>query len=180
MYHSFKNLSVAAILVALSLSSVAQAGGHKSAAPAAPGDIVDVAASAGSFNTLVAAAKAADLVGALKGDGPLTIFAPTDEAFAALPEGTVENLLKPENQAQLQAVLLYHVVPGKVMSGDLEEGTVKPETLQGASIEIVTSGGKSKEQQNITVNGANVVAADVAASNGVIHVVDTVLLPPQA
>jgi len=164
--------SIAAVaLVTAGLTTIANAGGHKAAAPAAPGDIVDVAAGAGSFNTLVAAVTAADLVGALKGDGPLTVFAPTDAAFAALPEGTVENLLKPENKEQLQAVLLYHVVSGKVMSGDLK-GTVDAETLQGSSVKIVASMGK------VTVNGANVVSADVAASNGVIHVIDAVLLPP--
>ncbi len=150
----------------LGLSS-AFAGGHSSA----PGDIVDVAAGNGSFNTLVAAVKAAGLVGALKGDGPLTVFAPTDEAFAALPEGTVENLLKPENVDQLKSILLYHVVAGKVMSTDLS-GTTNAPTLQGETIEVVASG------MGVTVNGAKVVAADVAASNGVIHVIDAVLLPP--
>ena len=157
-------------------TSVANAGGHQSAGP---GDIVDVAAGAGTFNTLVAAVTVAELVDALKGDGPLTVFAPTDEAFSALPEGTVENLLKPENQAQLQAVLLYHVVPGKVMSGDLK-ATVNAETLQGASIEIVKEEGWTEKQRTITVNGANGIGADIDASNGVIHVIDTVLLPPQA
>ena len=131
----------------------------------------EVAASNGSFNTLVAAVTAADLVDALKGDGPLTVFAPTDEAFAALPAGTVENLLKPENIEQLQAILLYHVVPGQVMSTDLS-GTINAATLEGATIEIIAN------DDGVTVNGANVVAADVPASNGVIHVIDAVLLPP--
>lgn len=175
---SFIGLMAASFFIAVSLISPVQAGGNSSAADA-PGDIVDVAVSAGSFNTLVAAAQAADLVGALKGDGPLTVFAPTDEAFAALPEGTVENLLKPENEAQLQAILLYHVVSGKVTSDDLS-GTVNADTLQGSSIEIVKSGGWTKKRRTITVNGANVVGSDVAASNGVIHVIDAVLLPPQA
>ncbi len=111
------------------------------------------------------------MVDALKGEGPLTVFAPTDEAFAALPEGTVENLLKPENKDQLAAILLYHVVSGKVMSSDLS-GTVNAETLQGSTVEVVAS------SEGVTVNGANVVTADVAASNGVIHVIDAVILPP--
>jgi uncharacterized surface protein with fasciclin (FAS1) repeats len=161
--------TMAAVLALTLFGTLAQAGGH-AAAKTGPGDIVDVAAGAGTFNTLVAAVKAADLVGALKGDGPLTVFAPTDDAFAALPAGTVENLLKPENKAKLQAVLLYHVVSGKVMSTDLS-GTANVETLQGATIEVIAADG-------VTVNGANVVAADVAASNGVIHVIDAVLLPP--
>jgi len=157
-----------AIAACLSLSvSSAFAGGHTSA----PGDIVDVAAGNGSFNTLVAAVQAAGLVDALKGDGPLTVFAPTDEAFAALPEGTVESLLLPENVEALQAILLYHVVSGKVMSTDLK-GTIDAPTLEGSTIQIVAGSG------GVTVNGANVVAADVAASNGVIHVIDAVLLPP--
>lgn len=164
------NLKTALVIVAacIGLSTTAAfAGGHK----AAPGDIVDVAAANGSFNTLVAAVKAAGLVDALKGDGPLTVFAPTDEAFAALPEGTVENLLKPENKDQLTAILLYHVVSGKVMSSDIS-GTINAPTLQGDTIAIVN------RYSSITVNGASVVAADVAASNGVIHVIDAVLLPP--
>jgi len=136
-------------------------------------DIVDTAISAGSFNTLVAAVQAADLVGALKGDGPFTVFAPTDEAFAALPEGTVENLLKPENKKQLEAILLYHVVQGKIMAADIGSGA-QPATLQGATIDVVGSA------TGVTVNGANVVAADVMASNGVIHAIYTVILPPSS
>jgi uncharacterized surface protein with fasciclin (FAS1) repeats len=167
--NSFRVLAVVTCF-AIGFSSAVFAGGHKKAAPA-PADIVDVAVSAGSFATLVAALQAADLVGALQGDGPFTVFAPTDAAFAALPDGTVESLLMPENKEQLQAVLLYHVVPGQVMSGDLS-GTVNAETLQGATVEIVAS------SSGVTVNGANVVSADVVASNGVIHVVDAVLLPP--
>lgn len=134
-------------------------------------DIVDIAVEAGSFGTLVAAVQAADLVETLKGEGPFTVFAPTDEAFAALPAGTVENLLKPENRAQLVAVLTYHVVPGKVMSGDLSNGMTAA-TVQGANVTIMTEGG-------VKVNGANVVTADIEASNGVIHVIDQVILPPQ-
>jgi uncharacterized surface protein with fasciclin (FAS1) repeats len=168
MYKLSKTFALVALLTITGFSSIALAGGHKSAGP---GDIVDVAAGAGSFNTLVAAVKAAGLVDALKGDGPLTVFAPTDEAFAALPAGTLDSLLKPENKEQLAAILLYHVVPGKVMSADLS-GTVNAATLQGETIEIVAS------SKGVTVNGANVVSADVAASNGVIHVIDAVLLPP--
>lgn len=132
-------------------------------------DIVDTAVEAGSFGTLVAAVEAAGLVETLKGDGPFTVFAPTDEAFAALPDGTVEDLLKPENKDQLIAVLTYHVVPGKVMSGDLSNG-MEAETAQGGMVKIMTEGG-------VTVDGANVVTADVEASNGVIHVIDGVILP---
>ena len=160
--------AVIAIAACLGLSvSTAMAGGHTSE----PGDIVEVAVGNGSFNTLVAAVTAAGLVDALQGDGPLTVFAPTDAAFAALPDGTVETLLLPENIEQLQAVLLYHVVPGQVMSTDLS-GTINAATLEGATIEIVAN------DDGVTVNGANVVAADVPASNGVIHVIDAVLLPP--
>jgi len=132
-------------------------------------DIVDTAVGAGSFGTLVAAVQAAGLVDTLKGDGPFTVFAPTDEAFAALPEGTVESLLKPENKDQLVAVLNYHVVAGKVMSTDLSNGMTAP-TVQGSDVTIMTDGG-------VTVDGAKVVAADVEATNGVIHVIDTVILP---
>jgi uncharacterized surface protein with fasciclin (FAS1) repeats len=132
-------------------------------------DVVDTAVSAGSFETLVAAVQAADLVDTLKGDGPFTIFAPTDEAFAALPEGTVESLLKPENKDQLAAILTYHVVPGKVMSGDLTNG-MEAATVEGSAVTIMTDGG-------VTVEDASVVTADIEASNGVIHVIDKVILP---
>ena len=161
------------VLVAISsagLAVTAGAGGHKSATKPQK-DIIDTAETAGSFPTLAAALEAADLIGALKADGPYTVFAPTDEAFAKLPAGTVEDLLKPENQEQLQAILLYHVVSGTIMAADIgAEAT--PATLQGASIDVVSSGG------GVTVNGANVVSADVVASNGVIHVIDAVILPP--
>ncbi len=156
---------------ALILSAQAFAGAHKSAP--VKKDIVDTAISAGSFNTLVAAIQAAELVEALKAEGPFTVFAPTDEAFAALPEGTVESLLKPENKAQLQAVLLYHVVSGKIMAADIGTGA-QPATLQGATIDVVGSA------SGVTVNGANVVSADVVTSNGVIHVIDAVILPPSS
>lgn len=133
-------------------------------------DIVDTAIAAGDFTTLVAAVQAAGLVETLKGEGPFTVFAPTDAAFAALPAGTVEDLLKPENKEQLAAVLTYHVVPGKVMSTDLTNGMTAA-TVQGADVTIMTEGG-------VKVNAANVTTADIAASNGVIHVIDAVILPP--
>lgn len=132
-------------------------------------DIVDTAVGAGSFTTLVAAVEAAGLVDTLKGDGPFTVFAPTDEAFAALPAGTVEDLLKPENIDQLTAILTYHVVPGKVMSTDLTNNMMAP-TVQGGDLTIMTEGG-------VTVNGANVTTADIETSNGVIHVIDAVIIP---
>ncbi|MEN0078416.1 MAG: fasciclin domain-containing protein [Pseudomonadota bacterium] len=132
--------------------------------------IVDVASAAGSFETLIAAAKAADLAGALMGEGPLTVFAPTDDAFAALPEGTVETLLLPENKDQLASILKLHVIAGaKVTSDQLAGTTTQAETLNGTVTIDGTDG--------VTVNGATVIAADVMASNGVIHVIDTVLLP---
>jgi uncharacterized surface protein with fasciclin (FAS1) repeats len=133
-------------------------------------DIVDTAVGAGSFTTLVAAVEAAGLVDTLKGAGPFTVFAPTDAAFAALPAGTVEDLLKPENKDKLTAILTYHVVAGKVMSTDLKEG-MKAATVNGAEITITLDGGAK-------VNGATISGADVAASNGVIHVIDSVILPP--
>ena len=170
-----KSFAVLSIVLMIGFSTTVNAGGHKTAGP---GDIVDVAAGAGSFNTLVAAVKAAGLVEALKGDGPLTVFAPTDDAFSALPEGTLDSLLQPENKEQLKAILLYHVVSGKVMSADLK-GTVNAETLEGSKVEIVVNGAWRQAERRITVNGANVVTADVAASNGVIHIIDAVLLPPQ-
>ncbi|NNE86527.1 MAG: fasciclin domain-containing protein [Silicimonas sp.] len=132
-------------------------------------DIVDTAVEAGSFETLVAAVQAAGLVETLKGDGPFTVFAPTDEAFAALPEGTVEELLKPENKDQLAAILTYHVVPGKVMSGDLSDDMMAT-TVQGSDVMIDLDNG-------VMVQDATVVSADIETSNGVIHVIDKVILP---
>jgi len=132
-------------------------------------DIVDTAVEAGSFSTLVAAVEAAGLVDTLKGEGPFTVFAPTDEAFAALPEGTVEDLLKPENKDQLTQILTYHVVPGKVMSGDLTNG-MEATTVEGEDVTIMTEGG-------VMVEDASVTTADVEASNGVIHVIDKVIMP---
>lgn len=134
-------------------------------------DIVDTAIGAGNFTTLVAAVEAAGLVETLKGPGPFTVFAPTDAAFAALPAGTVEDLLKPENKDKLIAILTYHVVPGKVMSTDLSEGLTAA-TVQGANVTITLEGGAK-------VNGAPISTADIEASNGVIHVIDQVILPPE-
>ena len=133
-------------------------------------DIVDTAVAAGQFNTLAAALEAADLVGTLKGDGPFTVFAPTDAAFAKLPEGTVESLLKPENRDKLVAILTYHVVPGKVKAADvvkLSEAT----TVNGQDVAITVA------DSGVRVNDANVIKTDIGASNGVIHVIDTVILP---
>ena len=140
-------------------------------APADKKDIVDTAVAADDFNTLVAAVQAADLVDTLKGEGPFTVFAPTDAAFSALPEGTVEDLLKPENKDQLVAVLTYHVVPGRVMSADLIGKTLEAETVQGSTVDIDATGG------GVSVDGANVVTADIETLNGVIHVIDSVILP---
>ncbi|MEZ6064616.1 MAG: fasciclin domain-containing protein [Planctomycetaceae bacterium] len=134
-------------------------------------DIPTTATEAGQFKTLLAAAKAAGLVGALSGEGPLTVFAPTDEAFAKLPEGTVANLLKPENKEQLVAILKYHVVSGRVYS-EAAIAAKHAETLNGAEIMI------SQTDNGATVNGANLVLTDLDASNGVIHVIDQVILPP--
>jgi uncharacterized surface protein with fasciclin (FAS1) repeats len=133
-------------------------------------DIVDTAVRAGSFGTLVAAVQAAGLVDALKGEGPLTVFAPTDAAFAKLPEGTVENLLKPENKDQLVAILTYHVVAGKVMASDVVELS-SARTLNGKTAGIKVAGG------NVMIDDAKVVATDIETSNGVVHVIDSVILP---
>ncbi len=141
-----------------------------SAAKAAEKDIVDTAVGAGTFNTLVAAVQAADLVDTLKGDGPFTVFAPTDEAFAKLPAGTVEDLLKPENKDKLVAVLTYHVVPGKVMSTDIAGKKADVASVQGDTIAVDATDG-------VKVDEANVVTADIETSNGVIHVIDSVILP---
>ncbi len=142
------------------------------ALPAAADDIVETAVAAGSFETLVAAVQAADLVEVLQGEGPFTVFAPTDEAFAALPDGTVEGLLDPANKEKLVAVLTYHVVPGMVMAKDAQGAEVELETVQGASLTVDGTG------EGVMVNDANVVTADIVADNGVIHVIDAVILPP--
>lgn len=140
---------------------------------AAEKDIVDTAVAAGSFKTLVTAVKAAGLVDTLKGDGPFTVLAPTDEAFAKLPAGTVETLLKPENKDKLVALLTYHVIPARAMAADvvkLDGKTVK--SVQGSPIKVEVEG------KSVMVNDAKVVKADIACSNGVIHVIDTVIMPP--
>lgn len=154
----------AASLVLLGLSVMAPA------AEPAKKDIVDTAVAAGQFKTLAAALTAADLIDTLKGDGPFTVFAPTDEAFAKLPAGTVESLLKPENKEKLIAILTYHVVPGKVLAADVVKLT-EAKTVNGKHAKIVVSEGKVK------VDAANVVKTDIVASNGVIHVIDAVILP---
>jgi uncharacterized surface protein with fasciclin (FAS1) repeats len=153
-----------ALVMALPLASTpASAGGAKK-------DIVDTAVSAGQFNTLVAAVKAAGLVETFKGKGPFTVFAPTDAAFRKLPAGTVESLLKPENKSKLAKILTYHVVSGKVMSKDIAGKKLQAATVQGQKVSIDATNG-------VKVDGANVVKADIATSNGVIHVIDTVILP---
>lgn len=141
-----------------------------SAANAMSKDIVDTAAGAGQFKTLVAAIEAAGLADTLKGDGPFTVFAPTDEAFAKLPDGTVDDLLKPENKDKLVAILTYHVVPGKIMSGDISGKTSEVKTVQGDTLNVDATDG-------VKVDEAKVVQADIGATNGVIHVIDTVVMP---
>ncbi|MEG4986719.1 fasciclin domain-containing protein [Microcoleus sp. BR0-C5] len=150
------------------------AGKVKTAASPAPmaqaKDIVAIASGDAQFKTLTKALGSAGLVTTLQGKGPFTVFAPTDAAFAALPKGTVEDLLKPENKAKLTKILTYHVVPGSVLSTSLKSGDVK--SVEGSSLKVAVSTGK------VTVSGANVVKADIKASNGVIHVIDKVLMPP--
>ena len=133
-------------------------------------DIVDTAVAAGSFTTLVAAVTAAGLVDTLKSGGPFTVFAPSDDAFAALPAGTVDELVKPENKAKLAAILLLHVIPGKVMAADVVGQVMDPATAGGTTVHVDGTNG-------VTVDAAKVVTADIECSNGVIHVIDTVLLP---
>ena len=161
--HLSKTLSI--LVATLLFTAFAHANHHEMKK-----DIVDVAAENGSFTTLVAAVKAAGLVDTLKGDGPFTVFAPTDEAFAALPEGTVEMLLKPENKDKLVAILPYHVVPGKIMAAEVMKLS-SAETVQGEAVMVAIDDG------NVMINTAKVVIPDVKASNGVIHVIDAVLLP---
>jgi uncharacterized surface protein with fasciclin (FAS1) repeats len=156
----------------LTFALALMAAGALSLGPAradAPGTIVDVAAAAPQFKTLVTAVKAAGLVSTLAAAGPFTVFAPTDDAFAKLPAGTVAMLLKPENKAKLRAILLYHVVPGTLKSTDLKPGDVT--TAEGGSVTVSLAGGVAK------INDATVTKADIVASNGVIHVIDTVLIP---
>lgn len=155
-----RNLLAVVALLPLTFASVS----------AKANDIVDTAIAAGQFSTLVAAVQAAGLVDTLKGDGPFTVFAPTDAAFAALPEGTVESLLKPENKDQLVAVLTYHVVAGKIMSADIAGKTAQVDSVQGSAISVNAMNG-------VKVDNATVVTADIETSNGVIHVIDAVILP---
>ena len=157
-----KTIAAGTVAIALSISAAA-AGGKKA-------DIVQAATEAGSFNTLVTAVKAADLVETLQGPGPFTVFAPTDEAFAKLPAGTVENLLKPENKSKLVAILTYHVVPGKVMSKDIAGKKTMAKSVEGSEIDVDATSG-------VKVDNAKVVKADIETSNGVIHVIDTVIMP---
>lgn len=157
-----KALNVTILTLALAVTALAGSHGGK--------DIVDTAVGAGSFNTLVAAVKAAGLVETLKGEGPFTVFAPTDEAFSKLPEGTVESLLKPENKAKLVAILTYHVVPGNVMAADVVK-LDKAKTVLGQSVRIKSGSG------GVMVDNAKVIKTDIKTSNGVIHVIDSVILP---
>ena len=158
-----KAAAIAATVISLAVGS--------STAFAAEKDIVDTAVAAGQFKTLAAALGAAGLVDTLKGAGPFTVFAPTDDAFAKLPAGTVEELLKPENKGKLTAILTYHVVDGNVMAGDVVKLT-EAKTLNGMMVKVKVNG------DTVMINGAAVTSADIAASNGVIHVIDSVLLPP--
>ncbi len=163
MLHIFAIGTIAALGMTFAASSAP-------AAAVAEKDIVDTAVAAGSFKTLAKALAAADLVDTLKGPGPFTVFAPTDEAFAKLPAGALETLLKPENKAKLQRILTYHVVAGKVMASDVVK-MHSAKAVSGDAVTIVARDG------GVTVDGANVVKTDIAASNGVIHVIDAVLLP---
>jgi uncharacterized surface protein with fasciclin (FAS1) repeats len=170
-----KLLSVAALAAMLGASGcmTATEAGTTATAPVAASDIVDTAVAAGQFKTLVAAVQAAGLESTLRGAGPFTVFAPTDAAFAALPAGTVADLLKPENKARLASILTYHVLASKVPSSAVAGKTVDVATVQGKTVKVVGAA-----DGTVTVNGAKVVAADVNASNGVIHVIDRVILPP--
>ena len=161
-------LSLAAVVGLVAIATGFAAEGKAKRKPGK--DIVDTAVEAGNFKTLATALKAADLVETLKGKGPFTVFAPTDEAFAKLPKGTVEDLLKPENKKKLAGILTYHVVAGKVMAADVVKLT-EATTVQGSKVSIKVSDGK------VTVDAANVVKTDIGCSNGVIHVIDAVILP---
>lgn len=164
---TMKNLKTILLLITTIFAFNALAGGHYSKKK----DIVDTAVAAGSFNTLVAAVKAAGLVDTLKGDGPFTVFAPTDEAFAKLPAGTVESLLKPENKAKLAAILTYHVVPGKVNAKDVVKLS-SATSVEGSNINIMI-----KDNGVVLNQSSNIIKTDIKTSNGVIHVIDTVILP---
>ena len=156
----FNIVSIAVIALSVSIG----------AASATSKNIVETAVQSGKFNTLVAALKAAGLVNTLNGKGPFTVFAPSDTAFSKLPAGTVDGLLMPENKAKLVSILAYHVIPGKVMSGDIAGKKISVKTVQGSKISVDAMYG-------VKINDSNVVSADIAATNGVIHVIDKVLLP---
>jgi len=158
-------------LATLAVAAAAATGIAGASARAAETDIVDTAIAAGQFKTLAAALDGAGLVATLKGQGPFTVFAPTDAAFAKLPAGTVDDLLRPENKAKLAAILTYHVVPGRVTAADVAR-LKEAKTVNGETVDVRADGG------SVMINDAKVTAADVAASNGVIHVIDTVILPP--
>lgn len=165
-----KSMLAATALVSLSVAPVAAEHHESGKNMMEKRDIVDTAVEAGSFTTLVAAVQAAGLEDTLRGDGPFTVFAPTDAAFEKLPAGTVENLLKPENKDQLVSILTYHVLPSKVMSGDIAGKALEVKTVQGSMLSVDATDG-------VTVDNANVVKADIKTSNGVIHVIDTVVMP---
>jgi uncharacterized surface protein with fasciclin (FAS1) repeats len=171
-FSSFHPVLLATVLAAVAAGAAWSLPARQARAEDAPKptDIVDTAVAAGSFKTLAAALKAGGLIETLKGAGPFTVFAPTDEAFAKLPAGTVESLLKPENKGQLVKILTYHVVPGKFMATDVTKLN-SAKTVQGESLTIKTSEGK------VMVNNAQVLKTDIPASNGVIHVIDTVVMP---
>ncbi|HIP08693.1 MAG TPA: fasciclin domain-containing protein [Rhodospirillales bacterium] len=156
----FNIVSIAVIALSVSIG----------AASATSKNIVETAVQSGKFNTLVTALKAAGLVNTLNGKGPFTVFAPSDTAFSKLPAGTVDDLLKPENKAKLVSILAYHVIPGKIMSGDIAGKKISVKTVQGSKISVDAMYG-------VKINDSNVVSADIAATNGVIHVIDKVLMP---
>jgi transforming growth factor-beta-induced protein len=165
----FSGMLIVAVTLGLAVSS-SLAGDCSSKRATASKDIVDTAVGAGNFKTLAAALGAAGLVETLKGDGPFTVFAPTDEAFGKLPEGTLEDLLKPENKGKLSAILTYHVVPGRVLAADVVKLS-SAKTVQGSEVDIKVNDGK------VHVDNATVTATDIKCSNGVIHVIDAVILP---
>lgn len=167
-----KTLVMMYATLALSMLNVAQAGHHEAGHDNMSPSIVELAAVNDDLSTLVAAVQAAGLVGVLSGDGPFTVFAPTNAAFAKLPEGTVASLLKPENKDQLTAILTYHVVSGKVKAADVVK-LDSAKTVEGSSISI------SANAAGVKVNAANVIMTDIAASNGVVHVIDSVLIPSE-
>ncbi|MCQ1060417.1 fasciclin domain-containing protein [Photobacterium sp. DNB23_23_1] len=171
MNHILRTFNRSLVVIALFFSGLALAGHHEKSEMEK--NLVQVAANNDDFQTLVMAIKAADLVETLEGKGPFTVLAPTDDAFAKLPEGALAELLKPENKEKLQAILTYHVLPGALSSEEVMKLKL-PETVQGGTVAIETD-----DDGKVTINGANVILADVPASNGVIHVIDTVLIPTE-